>query len=81
MNDAYGEIVIVDSGEDATIRYGSENWPLDLRSDETVAVTIPVLGMTIELPACLEFSDVAARAIRIPLALDPRVAPECFRRH
>jgi CubicO group peptidase (beta-lactamase class C family) len=78
MNEGYGEIEIVDADEGTTIRYGNERWRLDLRSEESAAVTFPVLGMTIELPAWLEYSRAAAHAIRLPLALDPRVAPERF---
>jgi CubicO group peptidase (beta-lactamase class C family) len=79
-SDAYGVIELQDAGEEKALLYGTERWPLELRGPGSASLTVPVLGMAIELPVEFEMAGGVPRALTIPLALDPRVAPECFRR-
>lgn len=81
-NALYGSLVVTEDSGRVEIRYNGHRWPVRWTDDGPVAL-ISVFGL--DIPVLLTFEkavQAAARPERVsmPLALDPRIAPQVFER-
>ncbi len=75
---AYGRIRIDVDASGATLSLGVSSWAIDFTSETGGTFTLTAFGLEIPVPILVEPNLSQADRIKIPFALDPRVAPQEF---
>lgn len=77
---AYGALAVVERHGAAVVQYNGHEWPLTFTEDGAATLTARAMGIPLPLPVRADLRDGRCPALHIPLALDPRVPPQVFRR-
>lgn len=79
-NAAFGAFSVTSNEGSFFIEYNGKKWPLEWKSANESHFTLSAFGLQIPLPIHFEEKDGAVISATAPFSMDPRVAPQIFKR-
>ncbi len=77
-NELFGEASVIADGGRIYFEHRGHRWPWARTAEQAAQVVATAFGMAIPLDVALDVEGGLVRGMRIPMSMDPRVAPSVF---